>query len=447
VSRSSPVDGDIGRAMHAVVADLYPICRSITGDGVRETLRRLQALVPLRIHEVRSGTKVLDWTVPREWNIRDAYVKNSRGERVIDFRRHNLHVLNYSVPVRRTVSLEELRAHCSSLPDHPTWIPYRTSYYTDAWGFCLPHQQLAALPEDTYEVCIDSTLAPGHHTYGELFLPGRERDEVLVSCHCCHPSLANDNLSGVAVAAFLAAHIARQPERRYSYRFLFIPGTIGSITWLARNARVIPRIKHGLVLAGVGDAGSMHYKRSRRGDGDIDRAVDHVLRVTGRPYEIADFAPYGYDERQFCSPGFDLPVGCLSRTPYGQYPEYHSSADDPGFVRPDALADSLATCREVVAVLEGNLVYRNTHPKGEPQLGRRGLYRAMGGDTPGKTNELAVLWVLNLSDGRHSLLDIAERSALPFAVIRNAANMLLAHDLLSVARKAPARRTRRTTRQ
>jgi aminopeptidase-like protein len=439
------VSADEGRAMHDLIADLYPICRSITGDGVRETLRRLQAFIPLRVHEVRSGTKVLDWTVPREWNIRDAYVKNSRGERVVDFRRHNLHVLNYSVPVRQTVSLEELRAHCFSLPDHPDWIPYRTSYYQEAWGFCLPHQQLAALPEDRYEVRIEATLAPGHLTYGELLLPGRSRDEVLVSCHCCHPSMANDNLSGVALATFLARHIQRQPQRRYAYRFLFIPGTIGSITWLARNARVLPRIKHGLVLAGVGDAGPIHYKRSRRGDSEIDRAAQHVLQHSGRPHEIADFTPYGYDERQYCSPGFDLPVGCLSRTPYAQYPEYHSSADDLSFVRPDSLGDSLATCAQVVAVLEGNTTYRNRHPKGEPQLGRRGLYRAMGGDSKESASEMAVLWVLNLSDGRHSLLDVAERSGLPFSSLRQAANVLLAHDLLLPAARVRARRAAQRT--
>lgn len=433
---------DSGSAMHALIADLFPICRSITGNGLRETLRRLQALVPLEIREVASGTKVLDWTVPPEWNIRDAYIKNSRGERVVDFRRHNLHVVNYSAPVRKTMSLEELRPHLFSLPDQPDAIPYRTAYYERTWGFCLSHRQLHALPADTYEVCIDATLEPGHLSYGELYLRGASRDEVLISCHSCHPSLANDNLSGVVVAAYLARHVEQLAERRYSYRFLFIPGTIGSITWLARNPRVVPHVRHGLVLAGLGDSGILHYKRSRRGDAEIDRAAAHVLQHAGAPHEIADFSPYGYDERQYCSPGFDLAVGCLSRTPYAQYLEYHTSGDNLDFVRADALADSLATCRRIVAVLEGNAAYRNLNPKGEPQLGRRGLYRAMGGGSEGRVDELAVLWVLNASDGNASLLDIADRSGISFPAIRRAATLLAAHDLLS-ADLAPALQRKR----
>jgi aminopeptidase-like protein len=425
---------DVGTQMHALIAELYPICRSITGEGLRETLRRLEAYIPLTIHEVASGTKVLDWTVPREWNIRDAYVKNSRGERVVDFRRSNLHVLNYSVPVRRTVSLAELRAHCFTLPDHPDWIPYRTSYYEEAWGFCLTHRQLQALPDDEYEVVIDSTLAPGHLTYGELVLPGETTDEILVSCHACHPSMCNDNLSGIAVATYLARSLEGEGQRRrHTYRFLFIPGTIGSITWLARNEDVVPRIKHGLVLASVGDSGGLHYKASRRGTADIDRAVAHVLHHTGRPFETMPFTPYGYDERQYCSPGYDLAVGCLSRTPYARYPEYHTSADNLDFVRPESLADSHATALAVCDVLDGNETYVNLCPKGEPQLGRRGLYQAIGGQSQTRGSELALLWLLNLSDGCHSLLDIAERAGLPFPEIRRSADALLVHRLLTPA--------------
>jgi aminopeptidase-like protein len=428
---------DLGSAMHALVTELYPICRSITGNGVRQTLRRLQACIPLTVHEVPSGTEVLDWTVPKEWNIRDAYVKNSRGERVVDFQKSNLHVLNYSVPVHRTMRLQELRTHCFTLPDHPDWIPYRTSYYQENWGFCLADRQLQALPEDEYEVYIDSTLAPGHLTYGELVLPGETAEEILVSCHICHPSLCNDNLSGIAVTAYLARHMQGQ-RRRHTYRFLFIPGTIGSITWLARNPAVVPRIKHGLVLASAGDAGQVHYKRSRRGDAQVDRAVAHVLRHAGQPFELMDFVPYGYDERQYCSPGFDLAVGCLSRTPYGRYAEYHTSADNLDFVRPAALADSYATCLAVFDLLDGNEIYANQNPKGEPQLGRRGLYGAIGGQSEERVDELALLWVLNLSDGRHTLLDIAERSGLSFPAIRRAANLLMAHDLLLPGRDARA---------
>jgi aminopeptidase-like protein len=427
---SRPDASNVGVEMHRLIADLYPICRSITGDGIRETLRRLQAHVPLTMHEVPTGTKVLDWTVPNEWNIRDAYVKSPKGERVVDFRRSNLHVLNYSVPIQRKVARQELLAHCFSLPDHPDWIPYRTSYYKEAWGFCVTHRQLEALTADEYEVHIDSTLAPGQLSYAELALPGETSEEILVSAHACHPSLANDNLSGIAVATFLARHVQTRP-RRYGYRFVFIPGTIGSITWLARNEDVVPRIKHGLVLAGVGDAGPVHYKKSRRGDAEIDRAMAHVLRHGGRPHQLLDFTPYGHDERQYCSPGYDLAVGCLSRTPDAEYAEYHSSGDNLDFVRPDALADSYATCLAAFDVLEGNETYVNQSPRGEPQLGRRGLYGATGGMTP--VNEMALLWVLNFSDGRHNLLDIAERAGRPFAEIRGAADLLVEHDLLARA--------------
>jgi aminopeptidase-like protein len=336
-------------------------------------------------------------------------------------------VLNYSIPLHRRVSRDELRAHCFSLPDHPDWIPYRTSYYREAWGFCVTQRQLDALTDDEYDVHIDATLAPGHLTYGEVVLPGGSEDEILISCHACHPSLCNDNLSGVVLAAFLARNFAARP-RRHTIRLLFIPGTIGSITWLARNDAVVPRIAHGLVLAGVGDEGALHYKRSRRGDHTVDRAAEHVLRHRGAPHEILDFSPYGYDERQYCSPGYDLPVGCLSRTPFARYPEYHTSADDLDFIRPESLADSYDACVALLEVLDGDAVYVNQNPKGEPQLGRRGLYAASGG---GSLRELAMLWVLNLSDGRHSLLAIAERAGLPFAEIRQSADVLAAHGLLT----------------
>jgi aminopeptidase-like protein len=419
---------DIGPAIHALVRDLYPICRSITGNGFRQTLARLQKEIPIDVHEVASGTKVFDWTVPREWNIRDAYVKNSSGERVIDFRRHNLHVVNYSVPVHARMSLAQLRPHLHTLPDQPDLIPYRTSYYEEAWGFCLPHRQLEQMPEDDYEVCIASTLEDGHLTYGECLLKGASEQEVLVSCHACHPSLCNDNLSGVAVATFLARHLAQMPLR-YSYRFLFIPGTIGSITWLSRNEERVRTIAHGLVLTCIGDRGNFTYKKSRRGSAEIDLVIAHVLRHSGRPHSILEFSPYGYDERQYCSPGINLPVGCLMRSHYGQFPEYHTSADNLDFVQPAALADSLATILSVFNVLEHNRTYVNLNPKCEPQLGKRGLYSAVGG-TSIKQMQMAMLWVLNLSDGGSSLLDIAERSGLAFDVVKEAADMLLRHDLL-----------------
>ena len=416
--------------MWELVAALYPICRSITGDGVRETLRLVQRLIPLETHEVPTGTAVLDWTVPREWNVRDAFIATPDGRRVVDFRASSLHVMSYSVPVRRRMTLSELQPHLFSLPEHPDWIPYRTSYYKEAWGFCLPERVRRRLTGAVeYEVCIDSTLADGALTYGEYVLPGATDDEVLLSCHCCHPSLANDNLSGIAVATYLARALTGR-SHRYSYRFLFLPGTIGPITWLARNEQSATRIKHGIVLACAGDRGPSTYKRSRRGNAEIDRAVEHVLRHSGAPYAVVDFAPYGYDERQYCSPGFDLPVGSLSRTPHGRYPEYHTSADNLELVRPECLQDTLSKLLAIVDVLERDGTYVNTSPKGEPQLGRRGLYRALGGVADATEMEHALLWVLNQCDGSHTLLDVAERADIPFSAIARAADALLAAGLL-----------------
>ncbi|MFD6244032.1 DUF4910 domain-containing protein [Streptomyces roseolus] len=412
-----------GEEMHALVERLYPLCRSITGDGVRATLDVVGEYVPLRVHEVPTGTRVLDWTVPREWNIRDAYVADATGRRVVDFAASSLHVLGYSVPVAATMPLSELRGHLHTLPDQPDLVPYRTSYYTPEWGFCLSQNTLDALPDGPYEVRIDSTLADGHLTYAEHVVPGRVADEVIVSSHVCHPALANDNLAGIAVAVFLARALA-EGTPHYTYRFVFAPGTIGAITWLARNAERIERVKHGLVLACAGDRGRLTYKRSRRGDAEIDRVVRHVLEASGRPHELVDFTPYGYDERQYCSPGFDLGVGSLSRTPYGGYPEYHTSADDVDFVSPEAMEDTLSVCREAFAVLDRNRRYVNLSPYGEPQLGRRGLYDSLGGRSDAKQAQLAMLWVLSLSDGGPSLLDVAERSGLPFDAVATAAEAL-----------------------
>ncbi|MFL6196448.1 MAG: DUF4910 domain-containing protein [Thermoanaerobaculia bacterium] len=419
-----------GEAMHRFAADLYPVCRSITGDGVRQTLAAIRERIPLEVHEVPTGTPVFDWTVPREWNIRDAWIKDPSGRKVVDFREHNLHVLNYSVPVHEKLPLEELRKHLFTLPDQPDLIPYRTSYYREAWGFCLRHRTLESLPEGEYEALIDSTLADGSLSYGECFLPGESEREVLFSTHVCHPSLCNDNLSGIAVMTWLAAELRARPRRRFSYRFLFIPGTIGSIAWLARNEEAAGRIAGGLVAANLGDSGPFHYKKSRRGDAGIDRAAMAVLRSRGEQQGIEEFVPFGYDERQFNSPGFNLAVGSLTRTPYGRYPEYHTSADNLGFVRPEPLEESLRTYLAVVDVLEGDRRYLNLNPRCEPQLGRRGLYRSIGGDDAGRSRELALLWVLNLSDGRHALLDVAERSGMSFAAVREAADALLAAGLL-----------------
>lgn len=418
-----------GADMHALARRLFPICRSLTGAGNRETLAVLRETLPLDIVEVPSGTPVLDWTVPPEWTVREAWIRDPAGRVVVDFRNHNLHLVGYCAPVRRKLPLAELQKHLHSLPAQPDLIPYRTSYYNATWGFCLPHALRETLPEGEYEVCVDTTLAPGSLSIGELVLPGETTDEVLISTHICHPSLANDNLSGIAVALRLAAILSALP-RRHTFRFVFLPGTIGSITWLARNREAAARVRHGLVLSCVGDPAAPAYKKSRRGDAAIDRAMAHALEHRSPDARVLEFSPYGYDERQYGSPGFNLPVGLFMRSVFGTFPEYHTSADNLDFITPGALADSLALVLEALAVVEGDGVYLNTSPHGEPMLGRRGLYEAIGGGNDRQTRQLALLWVLNQSDGTSSLLDIAVLAKLPFRLIRDAADLLLQTDLL-----------------
>jgi aminopeptidase-like protein len=426
----TPVDAqEIGDNLYKLITDLFPICRSITGNGVRQSLQILQQHIPLTIHEVPTGSQVFDWTVPREWNIREAYIKNAQGQKVVDFNNSNLHVLNYSVPVHKKVSLAELKQHLFTLPGQPDLIPYRTSYYNENWGFCLSHNQFLKLDGAEYEVYIDSSLEDGHLTYGEYFIKGELTDEVLISCHICHPSLCNDNLSGNSIAALLAKHLTDLPLR-YSYRFLFIPGTIGAITWLALNEKTAFNIKHGLVTTLLGNSGNFTYKKSRRGNAEIDKIVEFVLKSHGKDCKIIDFFPYGYDERQYCSPGFNLPVGCLMRTPHGEFPEYHTSADNLDFVSPVSLAEAFFVYTGIIDTLENNRTYINLNPKCEPQLGKRGLYKAISGQADNKSREMAMLWLLNLSDGEHSLLDIAQKSSISIEVLKNIADILQQHELL-----------------
>jgi aminopeptidase-like protein len=419
-----------GAWMYERVREWYPICRSITGQGLRDTLARIQTLIPIEISSVPTGTPVFDWMIPNEWNIRDAYIRNSRGEKVVDFKQHNLHVMGYSTPVRAKMSLEELRPHLHVHAENPDWIPYRTSYYREDWGFCLSQRTLDAMEPGEYEVVIDSTLMPGVLNYGEYLLKGSARDEVLISAHACHPSLANDNLSGMALAVYLAKTL-QGVRLRHSYRFLFAPGTIGAIAWLSKHEdHARKQVKHGLILACVGDGGPFQYKKSRRGDTHIDRTVEHVLTTSGHPHAIHPFVPYGYDERQYCSPGFDLPVGCFMRGGPGGYPEYHSSADNLEIVSPKNLAESLDQVLRVIEVLETDEEYINLKPLCEPQLGRRGLYSQTGGLAGRKAAEMALLWVLNYSDGHYTLLDIAIKSGIPYADVRLAADALIQAGLL-----------------
>lgn len=415
-----------GRSAYARMERLFPICRSISGDGLRETLRLLGEELPVELVETPSGAQALDWIVPSEWNVRSAWVEAPDGTRVIDLADSNLHVLNYSAPVDAVVSLEELREHVHTHPDDPDLVPYRTSYYVERWGFCMTRRQLDALAPGSYRVFIDSTLAAGAVTYGEAVIRGTTEEEVLLTTYACHPSLANDNLSGVVLLAELGAALLRQPDLRFTYRLLWGPGTIGPLCWLARNQARITNVRHGLVLSCVGDAGPFTYKRSRRGDAEIDHAVAHVL-ASHEGARVLDWVPWGGDERQYCAPGFDLPFGAFSRTPADHFPEYHSSADNLAFVRPEHLAGSIDVLLDVIDLVERNARVVNRSPYGEPQLGRRGLYRGVGG---GSTEELALLWVLSLADGSRTLLDIAERAGLPFADVHAAAMALETHDLV-----------------
>jgi len=426
--------GQIQNEMFELMAKLYPICRSISGDGVRETLQILKKFINLQINEVPTGTKIFDWTIPKEWNIKDAYVKDPSGKKIVDFKKSNLHVLNYSTPVKKTVSLEELKKHLFTMPNHPDWIPYRTSYYQENWGFCIPYNQYRDLKQGDYEIVIDSTLANGHLTYGEYLVKGKSDDEVLISSYVCHPSMCNDNLSGIVLTTFLARFI-ESLDCHYSYRFLFIPETIGSITWLAMNEKNVSKIKHGLVATCVGDSGCPTYKKSREGNTDIDKVVMHVLKHSKKDYKILDFFPLGSDERQFCSPAFNLPIGVLSRSIYARYPEYHTSADDLEFVKKEFLYDSFEKYQSIICILEENKTYVSLNQKCEPNLGKRGLYNMIGGvrNDSDKIDETAMLWVLNLSDGKNSLISIAEKSGFSFKIIKKASDALYENNLLKIA--------------
>jgi aminopeptidase-like protein len=428
-----------GPAMFELMADLFPLCRSITGPGLRDTLARISKVVPLELTEVPSGTQVCDWTIPPEWTIRDAWVADATGQRVIDFARSNLHVVSYSTAVERRLSLDELRPHLHTVPDHPSWVPYRTTYYAPGWGFCLSQEALDALPAGEYEAVIDASLEDGSLTYGQCVLPGDTSEEIFVSSHVCHPSLANDNLSGVVVAAYLAGLLATV-ERHYTYRFLFAPGTIGAIAWLAAHEGILDRIRGGLVLACVGDDGPPVFKRSRRGDTELDRAGALAMGHHAVAGEVIDFSPYGNDERQFCSPGFDLPVGAITRSGHDRSVRHHTSADDLASIDPAALADTLDLCLEVIGVLEGNARLTSLSPKGEPQLGRRGLYRSFGGRAEQAELESALLWVMSMADGERTTLDVAERAGLPFAVVAEAVRAL--EDVGLVRRSATTAETR-----
>ena len=419
-----PDAATVGAELMELMHELFPLPRSLTGAGVRETLAALARELPLEIVETPTGTPVFDWVVPREWKLRGAWIDGPDG-RVVDAADSPLHVLGYSTPVDAVVSLEELRAHVHTHRDDPDLVPYRTSYWEEQWGLCMSSRQLDGLPDGDYHVVVDATLEAGSLTSGEVTVPGASDDEFLLSTYVCHPALANDNLSGIVVLWALGRALLHQQQLQHTYRLLWSPGTLGPLCWLDRNRDRLDRIRNGLVVSCVGDPGPLRYKRSRRGDAPVDRAAAYVV---GREAGIlSDWQPGGGDERQYCSPGFDLPVGTLSRTPHGLFPEYHSSADDLSLVTGEALASSFRHALQIIDIVETNGRYRNLSPYGEPQLGRRGLYQSV----PDGTNpESAYLWVLSLSDGSHDLLAIAERSGLPFETVRTAAETLEQHELL-----------------
>lgn len=433
-TRTAPDTGDTrGRELYALCAELYPLLRSLTGEGVRATLRILRRECGLEIHRIASGEPALDWTVPPEWNVQEAWLRGPAGDLLADIRQHTLSLVSYSVPFEGTVDLGELRPHLHSLPDRPDWIPYRTSYWTRQWGFCLAHRVVERLEPGHYDVCVKTTLTSGEMNWGELVLPGTLREEILITTHICHPSMANDNCSGMAIAARLAAEFARRGGHRRTLRFLFAPGTIGAIVWLARHLEERQRIRHALVLAGLGDSGALSVKHSRHGHLEIDETALRLARARGRPFVELPFSPYGYDERQYASPGINLPTIVVSRSPFGTYPQYHTSADDLNFVRPEALVDSFEFLHELIEELDSARHPLNLCPFGEPQLGRRGLYSAVGGDSHAKERQMAILWVLNLADGSTTVSQIAARSGLPEARIAEAIEALERAQVLAWA--------------
>ncbi len=399
---------------------LWPICRSLTGAGVRESLAILSELVPMERHRVASGSKVFDWEVPQEWNIRTAWLENPAGERIADLAVNNLHVWSYSIPIQGEFSYDELEPHIRTLPQQPNAIPYVTTYYKRAWGFCLDHNTWSKQPRDgKYKVVIDSDLSDGFLDYGEAVLPGSSDREVLFSTYVCHPSMANNELSGPLVQAFLYRLIAGMADRRYTYRFVFAPETIGIVAYLDRIGQHLQsHLDAGYVITCVGDRGALTYKRSKRDNSLADRVAEHVLRQSGKPHRIIPFAVGGSDERQYCSPGFNLPVGSLMRTPYQQFAEYHTSLDNRDFLSFSHLIDTIDTYFAMVQVLELNRKYRNTVAYGEPQLGKRGLYPSAVNPDDSREAVHDLLHLLAFADGETDLLEIADRrgcSALRFA--------------------------------
>jgi aminopeptidase-like protein len=412
---------------------LWPICRSITGNGVRDSLRILNEIIPLQITEVPTGKKVFDWEIPKEWNIRDAWIEGPDGKRYAEFSRNNLHVVNYSIPVDRQLNFDELKEHLHTLPEMPDAIPYVTSYYRERWGFCLSQNEMEKMPsKGTYRVYIDSDLKNGSLTYGELLIPGETDREILISTYVCHPSLAVNELSGPLATAFLYQKVMEcMPTRRFTYRFLFAPETIGVIAFLAEKGQHLKeKMDAGYVMTCVGHEGKFNYKRSKQGNTIADRIAEHILKFSGAEYSIRDFSVGGSDERQYCSAGFNLPVGSLMRTPYKEYPEYHTSADDKSIISFDAIGKTVDMYFEILQAMEWNDRYRVTQPFCELQLGKRGLYPTQGGKEELEMQTHHLLHFLSYADGSTDLITIAEKCNAPVKEFEQTVSVCKQHGLI-----------------
>ncbi|NMY07568.1 DUF4910 domain-containing protein [Pseudomonas veronii] len=423
-------DSQVGQYCHDLATRLYPICRSLTGPGVRETLSILASEIQgLEIKEVPSGTTAFDWTVPDEWEIRGAYIADEHGNKIVDFQDHNLHVLGYSEPVDRVVILDELEKHLYSLPDQPDAIPYITSYYSRRWGFCLTHNQRQTLKPGSYRVVIDSTLKPGVLNYAEVMIPGESKEEVFLSTYVCHPSMANNELSGPVVTTALVRWLMSLPSRKYTYRVVFIPETIGSIVYLSKHHKHLQStVIAGFNISCVGDDRCYSYLPSRNGRTLSDRAAVHALRSIDPNFKIYTWLDRGSDERQYCSPGVDLPIATIMRSKYGEYPEYHTSLDDFSVVTPSGLAGGFAAIRDAIEIVEANVTLRCT-VLCEPQLGKRGLYPTISTkDTAAQVG--AMMGMISYCDGEHSLLDIAEKIGQPFKKLQGILGPLMENGLL-----------------
>jgi len=430
-------DGDIEsyrQLMDELLQRLFSICRSITGEGIRKTMNIIAEHVPLSIMETPSGTQVFDWQIPDEWNISDAFIKDEAGQRIIDFQKSNLHVVNYSIPIHKVMTLNALRPYLHTLPDQPQAIPYMTTYYEKKWGFCLTHEQYKTLRSDVnYEVCINSSLTPGVLTIAEAILPGETDREILFSTYCCHPSLANNELSGPIIVTALYKYLRSLPKRRYTYRFYYGPETIGALVFLdKRGDHLKQKMDAGFVVTCCGDAGPFTYKKVRRPDTLLDKSILHVLKFSRVAHKILEFFPTGSDDRQYCAPGFDLPVGTLMRSMYGTYPEYHTSLDNLEFVSSDSLLETLRVYINCIHVLEHNRYYRNLKPFGEPMLGKYGLYHSLGGQKNQGNFTKQLRYILNYSDTHHDLLDIANLLEQPMWECETAVARLLEAHLLEL---------------